>query len=220
MPVVGAGRLVVVGGHSRGVGKTATIEHLLRSHARDAWIAVKVSSHRHAPAGEMAALIEQDTTAAASTQTGRYLVAGARAAWLCRAPERALPLVAGFVAGLLRSGASVIVESNRLVRFLAPETVLFVVSPPVEDWKTSSGHALAVAHAVILGPGEPACRTVLPMTGHRLAGRPAFALDVPEDMRQFASWFGNRHAGRADGHRRSSGAGHFERSDRPAHALG
>ena len=35
------GRLVVVGGHSRGVGKTAMIEHVLRSRPDDPWSTIR-----------------------------------------------------------------------------------------------------------------------------------------------------------------------------------
>ena len=44
------GRLIVVGGHSRGVGKTAVIAHLLRTLGWTGVEAVKISAHRHAPA--------------------------------------------------------------------------------------------------------------------------------------------------------------------------
>ncbi|MGE0463116.1 MAG: hypothetical protein AB7Q16_17260, partial [Vicinamibacterales bacterium] len=84
-------RLIVVGGHTRAVGKTSTIEHILRSRHGECWTAVKISAHRHARADGSAPRVEEATEASPLTQTGRYLEAGASRALLCRTPDTRLP---------------------------------------------------------------------------------------------------------------------------------
>lgn len=143
------GLLFVVGGHSRRVGKTTTIEHLLLERHDETWTAVKISAHRHAPEGVATPLIEQAVDHDPEMQTGRYLRAGARHAFLVRAPDAAMREAAAFVESLRATGTNVIVESNRIVEHLVPDAVVFVIDPRIADWKPSSYPCLAAADVVI-----------------------------------------------------------------------
>jgi hypothetical protein len=147
------GALVLVGGHSRGVGKTYVVERWLREHP--GWMAIKVSAHRHAGPGVDGPLIEEAAGLDPVTQTGRYLLAGAHRAFLLRAPDRTLPRAAAFIERLRADGTSVIVESNRLVRFLQPELLLFAVDPAIADWKPSSFDCLRAPHLICCLRGRP-----------------------------------------------------------------
>jgi hypothetical protein len=160
------GRIIVVGGHSRGVGKTALVEHLLRTSTATHVTAVKISAHRHAPKGCPAPVIEEAFDASPFDQTGRYLSAGAERAWLCRCPTAQLAEAAAFVGRLRADGWDVIVESNRIVEHLAPDLLFFVISGQVHDWKASSGCCLRRADAVVLSRGTLA----VPSEATRLAG--------------------------------------------------
>jgi hypothetical protein len=191
MRVVGPGRLVVVGGHSRGVGKTTAIEHLLRASPNDSWAAVKISAHRHTPGVPGTLLVEEDREGRPGTQTARYLAAGARQAWLCHAADAVMPRAARFVAGLLHRGVNVIVESNRIVQHLEADTTLFVLSPALDDWKTSSGRAVAAADAFVLGAGEGGAVAAWPTSGGRLDGRPLFTLRPSAAL---DAWYEVRHS--------------------------
>jgi hypothetical protein len=151
------GLLFVVGGHSRNVGKTGVIEHLLTEHGGEAWAVVKISAHRHAPDGTVAPLIEEHRDADPETQTGRYLLAGARHAFLVRAPDAAMARAAAFVESLRANGWNVMVESNRIVTHVVPTLVVFVVDPHNADWKPSSDACLAVADVVVYRDGAPTC---------------------------------------------------------------
>ena len=152
---VNRGALIVVGGHSRGVGKTLLIEQWLRTRRDTRWIGVKVSAHRHAPVGTAVPLVDEAHGATPTTQTGRYLLAGAARAFLVRAPESALPQAAAFVEALRDEGADVIVESNRLVRYLQPQLLLFVVDHSIDDWKASSADCLRVPNLIVCHRGGP-----------------------------------------------------------------
>jgi hypothetical protein len=183
-------KLIVVAGHSRGVGKTATVERILRARNREAWTAVKVSAHRHCQPGESRPIIEPDLTPDARTQTGRYLLAGANRAFLCRAPDAQLSAVADFVEQQRASGTNVIVESNRLVEWLAPDLVLFAVAPWIEDWKPSSGAALARTNAfVIRSEGDDPQEVVRALASR---GRTGFVIDGDAEARRFETWLDRR----------------------------
>ena len=185
------GTLIVVAGHSRGVGKTATIEEILRAHWREHWVAIKVSAHRHCEPHETRPLIERDVDPAASTQTGRYLIAGASLAYLCRTPSSQLKATAGFIRGLLDEGANVVVESNRIVDFVEPDIVLFAVAPRIADWKASSGVALPRTHAFVIRDRDDASALE---AVHALAikGRIGFAAGHGTEDDRFQRWLSGR----------------------------
>lgn len=92
-----SGGIIVIGGHSRGVGKTTIIEHILRARLWPHTIAVKISAHRHANGDGEVPLVEEAQEASPLTQSGRYLAAGASRAFLVRAPSASLPRAAGVV---------------------------------------------------------------------------------------------------------------------------
>lgn len=186
-----SGTLIVVAGHSRGVGKTTVVEHVVRSRPHEAWVAVKISAHRHRAPGTNAPLIEQDEIPRSTTQTGRYLLAGAARAYLCRTPSAQLADTAQFVHGLLERGHNLIVESNRIVEWTTPDVVVFAVAPRIEDWKPSSGGALARTDAfVIQDEGEADhLRVVRALASH---GRSGFVIARAEEARRFDRWLDER----------------------------
>lgn len=146
-----SGLLIVVGGHSRHVGKTATVEIILASLLPVAWTGVKISGHSHG-GGEVGL---EETDPFSGTQTARYLVAGAQRALLLRVPDKGVTSAAEQVERMRSAGQNVIAESNRLVAYCRPDLVLFVVSPSIRDWKPSSTVCISRADAlVILGDGE------------------------------------------------------------------
>lgn len=144
-----AGRCILVGGHSRGVGKTALVVDLVQSLGWGPVITVKVSAHRHGST----VVVEEDRVGSRASSTGRCLAAGAARAFLCRCPDDRLASAGNFVQGLRAGGVDVIVESNRMARELEADLTLFVVSAATADWKTSSAACLARADAIVLAPG-------------------------------------------------------------------
>jgi len=163
------GRAIVVGGHSRGIGKTALVEQVLEALGSPRVAAVKISAHRHAATPTSAPVIERALHPSATSQTGRYLAAGADRAWLCRCPTERMGEAAAFVHALRADGWDVVIESNRIVRDLVPDLLFFVVSGQVHDWKPSSGPCLCRADAIVLSSGT----TDVPMTARRLGGASA-----------------------------------------------
>lgn len=124
--------LVVVSGHSRGVGKTSLIRAIRGAFPSYRFSTLKLSAHAH-------------TTLAHPRATP-----GEDAAWLLGASdekfEQALPVIDRLVA----ARPHWIVESNRLALHRRPDLLLFVYCPEIADWKATADHCLANADAVAL----------------------------------------------------------------------
>ncbi len=155
MNVPSKGKLVVVGGHSRRVGKTCVMEAILRATPRLAWHALKISGHHHR---ETATGVP-----AMAGQTARYLAAGAASADLLSLSDADFPQATTALDSLLGEGRHLLVESNRIVRHLRPDLVLFVVDPSNSDWKQSSAGCLECAHALVFSQDGPAPAPLLPL---------------------------------------------------------
>lgn len=133
-PVTRPGAVIVVGGHSRGVGKTALVTEIVRALRRQAVATVKVSRHRHGHG----AIVVEDTIAEPLTSTGRCLLAGADRAFLCRCPDDRLDVARHLVRDLSAAGWTTVIESNRMASVVSADLTCFVVSPKNHDWKASS----------------------------------------------------------------------------------
>ena len=180
------GRIIVVGGHSRGVGKTALSVALVRALAPRAVVTVKVSAHRHG-GGHFA--IEEDAETTLATSTGRCLAAGAARAFLCRCPDGHLHEVAALVRLLSSGGYDVVVESNRMAPLVAADLTLFVTSSDTPDWKVSSELCLVRADALVLAPGSvvsPRVRDAVEM--HRPGLMPVLRFDPTWCIPGLARW--------------------------------
>ncbi len=166
--------LVVVGGNSRHVGKTAVITGLIRTLPEAAWTAVKVSPHSHGSSAGGAEVTEQ--TAPDETDTGRFLAAGARRSFLvcARSPDLLAPALEPVLAG----AANAVVETNSALEFLHPDVYLLVIQPAVEDLKPAVLRHLERVTACLVHEAEPAgCWRQL-LAGP-LADKPRFPVRPP-----------------------------------------
>jgi hypothetical protein len=141
--------LVVVGGHSRNIGKTSVVAGLIRKLRDRKWTAVKITQYGNgvcardggacgceAGPGEAFALNEE--YAPGKTDCGRYLAAGAeRSLWL-RTPAGELGRAAGAVGKILGQSANVIVESNSIVEMVRPDVFLMLLDFSHQDFKPSA----------------------------------------------------------------------------------
>jgi hypothetical protein len=161
-------RLIVVGGHTRSIGKTQLVCDVIRAFPRTEWIAGKITQYGHgvcaqngencdcAPT-EHACALDWETRADSRTDSARFLEAGAKQSFWLRTKQ-------GYLAGglpLLRTalrevGAeacvtrALIVESNSLMQFLKPSLYFAVIDPLKDDFKDSARMALDRAHALVL----------------------------------------------------------------------
>ena len=181
-----SGRRFVVGGHSRGVGKTALVVALVRAMAPRPVATVKVSAHRHG-GGHVA--IEEDLAPDPATSTGRCLAAGAARAFLCRCPDGRLHEAGVLVRVLSAGGYDVVVESNRMAPLVEPDLTLFVASSRTDDWKASSALCLTCADALVLAPGTGAMATARRMAERQRRGSvPVLRFDAAWRIAGLARW--------------------------------
>jgi len=198
----GVARLLVVGGHSRSVGKTSLVVDLIRAFPEAAWTAVKVTQYGHgvcvrheggcdcAPQDNRVAL-DEERERGTGTDTSRFLAAGAaRALWLRARQGRlaeALPLLR---AEMARAG-NFILESNTVLQFARPVLYLVVLDPAQADFKPSALQALDRADAfVIRSPLAPLAGSPWPAVAPSLLeGKPFFLQPqgeaLPGELRKF-----------------------------------
>lgn len=173
-------RLIVVGGHTRSIGKTQLVCDIIAAFPRTEWIAGKITQYGHgvcarngedcdcAPDEHISAL-DWETQRDSGTDSARFLAVGAKRSFWLRtrqgylaeglpALREALQEVAnGFgsatepnTSAEAHDNLAVIVESNSLMQFLKPSLYFAVIDPAKDDFKQSAQLALDRAHALVL----------------------------------------------------------------------
>ena len=182
--------IVVIGGHSRSVGKTSVVAGLIAALPEFNWTAVKITQHGHgvcsldgAPCecatADHSVAISEERDRSGESDTSRFLVAGAvRALWV-RTEQGRLAEAMPALRHRIEDARNVIVESNSVLKFLRPDLYLTVLDPATADFKNSAREFLDRAGAVILhasGAGETAWRGV---SLKPVANRPVFRITPP-----------------------------------------
>jgi len=180
--------VVVIGGHSRNVGKTSVVAGLISALPDLHWTALKITQHGHdIPAtGEDAAAVpswavSEETDHSGESDTSRFLAAGAAHSWWVRAQPGRLADAIPRVREILAGAENAIIESNSILHFLQPDLYLTVLDPQTADFKASAQEFLDRADAVLLHAGpnaaNPAWEKVsLPPIGDR----PVFVIQPPQ----------------------------------------
>jgi hypothetical protein len=141
--------LVVVGGHSRNIGKTSVVAGLIRRLRKRNWTAVKITQYGHGVCSNegksCGCEAEPDHPFALSeeyepsgTDSGRFLAAGAERSFWLRTPAGELARAAGTVQKILAQSENVIVESNSVVELVRPDVFLMLLDFSCQDFKASS----------------------------------------------------------------------------------
>jgi hypothetical protein len=153
--------IVVIGGHSRSVGKTSVVAGLISALRDYDWTAVKVTQYGHGvcsangepcdcATADHAWAISEEKDRGGESDTSRFLVAGAvRALWV-RTEQGRLAEAMPALRQRLEPASHVMVESNSVLKFMRPDLYLTVLDPGTEDFKTSAREFLDRAGAVIL----------------------------------------------------------------------
>ncbi|MBI2677153.1 MAG: hypothetical protein HYX28_00045 [Candidatus Koribacter versatilis] len=185
---------VVIGGHSRNVGKTSVVAGLIAALREFDWTAVKITQFGHGVCsvnGESCACatdehmwsVSEERDAASGKDTARYLAAGAKRSLWVRTKQGRLAEAMPDLRRELVGAVNVIIESNSVLRFLRPELYLTVLDPSTADFKESSREFLDRADAVLLHAGDGAARNAAQWERVSLkpvAERPVFRIVPPE----------------------------------------
>jgi hypothetical protein len=152
---------IVIGGHSRSVGKTSVVAGLITALPAFHWTALKVTQYGHGVCsanGEACDCATADHSLAVSEEkdrsgesdTSRFLLAGADHSWWVRTQQGHLAEAMPRIRKILATTQNIIIESNSILRFLKPELYLTVLDPQTPDFKASAQTFLDRADAILL----------------------------------------------------------------------
>jgi hypothetical protein len=183
--------LLVIGGHSRSVGKTSVVAGLIAALPGFHWTALKITQYGHgicSANGEACDCATADHSWAVSEEkdrsgesdTSRFLVSGADHSWWVRTEQGHLAEAIPRIRKILASTPNVIIESNSILRFVKPDLYLTVLDPQTADFKASAQTFLDRADAVLLhsvaDSKGPAWERV---SLKPVIGRPTFPIQPP-----------------------------------------
>src|SRR5579859_3486246 len=153
--------IIVVGGHSRSVGKTSVVAGLISALPERSWMAVKITQFGHGicsvngescdcAVDEHTIAISEERDRSGESDTSRFVVAGAERALWVRTKQGRLAEAMPALRSRLAGASNVIVESNSVMKFLRPDLYLTVLDYETADFKASAKEFLDLADAVLL----------------------------------------------------------------------
>src|ERR1700724_2675796 len=188
-------QVIVVGGHTRSIGKTQLVCDLIAALPNENWIAGKITQYGHgvcAQNGENCDCAPDDHVCAISwekraseTDSGRFLTAGARRSFWLRTKQgflaEGLPLLRSALREMepksLDATGNLILESNTMLQFLKPSLYLMVLDPTKADFKESARVQMDRASAFVLRQPLHAADSAVVWAGfpvQLLRGKPQF----------------------------------------------
>jgi molybdopterin-guanine dinucleotide biosynthesis protein len=182
---------IVIGGHSRSVGKTSVVAELISALREYDWTAVKITQYGHGVCSANGApcdcatadhtwAISEERDRKGESDTSRFLLAGAARALWVRTEQGRLAEAMPALRKRLDQSRYVIVESNSVLKFLRPDLYLTVLDPATADFKTSAREFLDRATAVILHHGSnPGGSGWQGVSLKSVAERPVFRITPP-----------------------------------------
>lgn len=182
--------VIVVGGHSRSVGKTSVVAGLIARMPEMHWTAFKITQYGHgfctadgAPCDcatdDHTLAVSEERDPKSGTDTARYLKAGAvRSLWV-RTRQGMLAEAMPRIRKELAAAENAILESNSVMQFLRPDLYLTVLDAGTADFKDSARLFLDRADAVLVRETElqPQWTGV---SAKLLEGKPTFEIGPPE----------------------------------------
>ncbi|MGH9539472.1 MAG: hypothetical protein ACRD3H_16220 [Terriglobales bacterium] len=183
--------IIVIGGHSRSVGKTSVVAGLIAALSEFNWTALKVTQYGHGVCSangepchcatdDHSWAISEERDRAGKSDTSRFLAAGAVRAWWVRTEQGRLAEAMSTVRRRLAESAHVILESNSIIKFVRPDLYLTVLDPDTADFKKSAQEFLNQADAIILHEGRTQTAVWRDISLKPAAGRPVFRIAPPE----------------------------------------
>lgn len=182
--------IVVIGGHSRSVGKTSVVAALIAALREYDWTAVKITQYGHgvcsangAPCDcateDHAWAISEEKDRRGESDTSRFLAAGAARALWVRTEQGRLAEAMPALRKRLEPSCNVMVESNSVLKFIRPDLYMTVLDPGTQDFKNSAREFLDRAGAVILHDRSSGGTAWQGVSLKPVAERPVFRITPP-----------------------------------------
>jgi|SRR5438445_3862040 len=152
---------IVIGGHSRNLGKTSVVAGLIATLPEYQWTAVKITQFGHGVCSvngescdcatdEHTQAISEEKSLAGDSDTSRFLAAGAAHSLWVRTKQGWLAEAMPDVRSRLAGAKNIIIESNSVMKFLRPDLYIPVLDFNTADFKESAREFLDLADAVVL----------------------------------------------------------------------
>jgi hypothetical protein len=178
--------IVVVGGSTKDIGKTSLVCGIISALRDFNWTAVKISGHSYARdftlsnAETAREIVWEETTAGKSTDTARYLAAGACRALLVTRYQEEVPIEE--IRQALGNDRNILFESNRIIDALRPDICIALIGNGAQELKPSFMRFIQSADALVTFSAQaqiPDAR----------AGIPVFMQQAADQMSpELASW--------------------------------
>ncbi len=152
--------IVVVGGHTRNIGKTSLAAGIVAAFPEMHWTAFKITQFGHGVCSangeacdcetdDHTIAISEERDAQSGTDTSRMLAAGAQRVYWARTRQGQLAEAMPLLRKRMGEAENVLMESNSVLRFLKPDLYLAVLDPSIADFKPSALRYLDRADAII-----------------------------------------------------------------------
>jgi len=153
--------IVVIGGHTRNIGKTSVVAGLIAALPAFRWTALKITQYGHGvcsangeacdcATADHSFAVSEEKNRSGESDTSRFLVAGADHSWWVRTQQGHLAEAMPRIRKILATTQNAIIESNSILRFMKPDLYLTVLDPQTADFKASAQTFLDRADAVLL----------------------------------------------------------------------
>ena len=182
--------IVVVGGHSRNVGKTSVVAGIISAMPEMHWTALKVTQYGHGvcsadggacdcATGDHNWAVTEEHDRSGESDTSRFLLAGADRVYWARTQQGLLAEAMPRLRQIIANSTNLIFESNSLMKFVRPDLYLTVLDFENADFKASAREFLDRADAVIVHatPAAPAWDN---LSLKLIQGKPLFRITPPE----------------------------------------
>lgn len=182
--------LIIIGGHSRNVGKTSVVAGLIAALPEFHWTAIKITQYGHGicskdgracacATADHSWAISEEKDRSGKSDSSRFLVAGAESALWVRTQQGHLDQALPTLKRKIAEKKNVICESNSLLRFFKPDLYLTVLDPHTADFKASAREFLEQADAVILHEHSESGSAWQNTSLDLIASKPAFRIHPP-----------------------------------------
>jgi hypothetical protein len=184
--------LVVIGGHSRSVGKTSVVAGLIAALPEYHWTALKITQFGHgicsadgkpcdcATMDDHFKALSDERDLSGDSDTSRFLVAGAERSIWVRTQQGRLGEAMSDIRRRIAEAENVIMESNSIMGYMQPDLYLTVLDSEQEDFKVSANEFLDRADAVILHQHKTGTKPRWnAVSMDRVAGKPRFLIQPP-----------------------------------------
>ena len=183
--------IVVIGGHTRNIGKTSVVAGLIAALPAFRWTALKITQYGHGvcsangeacdcATADHSFAVSEEKNRSGESDTSRFLVAGADHSWWVRTQQGHLAEAMPRIRKILAATQNAIIESNSILRFMKPDLYLTVLDPQTADFKASAQTFLDRADAVLLhsvANSEGLAWERVSLTP--VTGRPTFTIHPP-----------------------------------------